>query len=671
MRTRLLIALVVCGLLLTGCVQATPAPAPTEVVRAPTAEQVPTPTAEPTPEPVALFEEAPCPFDLPDGHVEGETVECGYLAVPEKRGDPDSRTIRLAVAIFRHPDGASRPDPIIYLEGGPGGSPLKVRVPEFDAVFGGLFAAGRDIILFDQRGVGYSEPALDCPDFTELYFDLLDMEVDGERLTSQQVLDRKVEGFMACAEDLRESADVTAYNTAENAADVDDLRRALGYDQANLYGASYGTRLAFDVMRDFPEGVRSVVLDAPYPPEVDAYRETPASFDRALNEIAGQCAADTACNDAYPDLRTVLFDAVERLNEEPASFPVTHPVTGQTYTRVLNGDGLLELVFRSLYDTLLRPVMPQAIYDASEGVFTAFLRTIAIDMLRQDWRSWGMYFSVQCHDEVAFSSWEEFEAVADDYPEFAGFFLASEIGKLTYDVCAGWGAGKADPVENQPVSSDIPTLITTGQYDPIVPPQWGRGIAENLTNGYFFVFPGIGHGAGADSCSQSMMLSFLDDPTTAPSDACIADIEPVPFVVPAEAAEIEIEPFTSEDKGISGVAPVGWTEVGPGAFARASSAVDPVGLIHDVAPVDAETLLGAIVQQLGLVETPESTGEREANDLTWTLYVVEIQGIGVDLALAEHGEVTLLVVLQAPTSERDALCEAVFLPAVDGLVPLE
>ena len=131
-----------------------------------------------------MFEEAPCPFELPSDQVEGETVECGYLTVPEDRSDPESREIRLAIAIFRHPDGNPQPDPIIYLEGGPAGSPLEIRVPNFTASFGSMFAANRDIIVFDQRGVGYSQPALDCPDFTPRYLDLLDFEVNGDRLTS-------------------------------------------------------------------------------------------------------------------------------------------------------------------------------------------------------------------------------------------------------------------------------------------------------------------------------------------------------------------------------------------------------------------------------------------------------------------------------------------------------
>jgi len=675
MKKKLFLSVMALTLLLASCGQPAASPTPTEVVPEPTSTTEPTPeptaTIEPNRELVATFEAAPCPFELPSGHVEGKTVECGYLIVPEDRANPDSRNIRLAVAIFRHPDGAPEPDPIIYLEGGPGGSPLEIRAPNFDAYFGPIFAANRDIILFDQRGVGFSEPALDCPAFTELYLDLLDFEVDGELLTAQEVLDRKVEAFMACAEGLSAVADLSAYNTVANAAGVNDLRIALGYDQVNLYGGSYGTRLALGVMRDFPEGVRSVVLDAPYGPEVDLYLSTPSSFDRALTILTEECAADDACNAAYPTLRTVLFDTVDRLNESPASFEVIHPLTGESYTKVLDGDGLTELVFRSLYDTSMRPLLPQAIYDASEGTFTSFLPTAMLDILRQDIRSWGMYFSVLCNEEIPFSTWEEFEGVVADYPEFAGFFAGFEVGGLAYAVCPNWGAGQADARENEPVTSDIPTLIMTGQYDPIVPPGWGQRAAETLTNSYFFEYPGMGHGVSSGDCPRSMMFAFLDNPSAAPDDTCIAEMEIAPFVVPMEAADIELEPFTNEELGISGVVPAGWTEARPGIFARASSAVDMAVLLLDVVPMSADDFLDIVTEQYGLEERPESTGAREANDLTWSLYTFEVQGVSRDLAVAESEGLTLIVILRSAPNERDVLYEAVFLPAVDALVPIE
>jgi pimeloyl-ACP methyl ester carboxylesterase len=592
--------------------------------------------------------------------------------VPEDHNDPDGPTIRLAAAIFRHPDGAPESDPIIYLEGGPGGSPLEMRAPNFDAYFGPLFAANRDIILFDQRGVGFSEPALDCPAFTELYLELLDLEVDGEMLTAQEVLDRKVEAFAACAEELSAVADLSAYNTVASAADVNDLRLALGYDQVNLYGGSYGTRLALGVMRDFPEGVRSVVLDAPYGPEVDLYLSTPGSFDRALTVLTEGCAADDACNAAYPSLRTRLFDTVDRLNESPARFEVIHPLTGEGYTKVLKGDGLIELVFRSLYDTSMRPVLPQAIYDASAGTFTSFLPTAMLDILRQDIRSWGMYFSVLCNEEIPFSTSGEFEAVVAEYPEFAGFFAGFEVGGLAYAVCPDWGAGQAGARENEPVKSDIPTLIMTGEYDPIVPPGWGQGAAETLSHSYFFEYPGMGHGVSFSHCPRSMMLAFLGNPSAAPDDTCIAEVEPAPFIVPMETADIELEPFTDEELGISGVVPAGWTEAAPGIFARASSAVDMAVLQLAVeSTTGTEELLEAISSGYGLEEPPESTGERTANDLTWSLYAFEVQGVPRDLALAEGEGVTLIVILRSAADERDAMYEAVFLPVVDALALLQ
>lgn len=634
----------------------------------------PTATAEPEPTPAsaATFAEAPCPFRLPPGQVEGPTVECGYLTVPENRADPAGREIRLAVAILRHPDGASEPDPIIYLEGGPGGSPLEMRMLNIDAYFGPMFDAQRDIIVFDQRGVGYSEPALDCPAFTELYLDLLDYEVDGATLSAQEVLDRKVEAFVACAEQLRAVADLSAYNTAANSADVNDLRIALGYEKVNLWGGSYGTRLALGVMRDFPEGLRSVVLDAPYGPEVDLYRATPGSFDRALNVLVEECAADDACNTAYPDLRAVLLETVDRLNANPATVQVIDPMTGKSYDKLLDGAGLTELVFRSLYDTSMRPVLPQAIYAAREGTYAAFLPTAMLDMLRQEFRSWGMYFSVLCNEEIPFSAREGFEAAVAEHPEFAGFFDGFEVGGLAYAVCPGWGAGRADARENEPVRSEIPTLIMTGEYDPIVPPGWGQSAAGTLTNSYFFEYPGMGHGVSLGDCPRGMMLAFLDDPSVAPGDACMAQMEVAPFAVPVEAADIELEPFSSEELGIGGVVPAGWSQVQPGIFARGNPAVDMAVLQLAVErAAGRDELLAAIAKGYGLDGTPESTDEHQANDLSWSFYAFTVQGVPRDLALAESEAGTLVVLLRSAADERDVLYSAVFMPVVDAVAPLE
>jgi pimeloyl-ACP methyl ester carboxylesterase len=685
MRTKLFVGFVVFALLLAGCGQ--PTLASTEVVQAPTAALEPTETAQPVPridtpiptpaiqipvEAAATFQSASCPMQLPAGQVEAETVECGYLVAPLDRADPASHTIRLAVAIFHPSGGAEHPDPIIYLAGGPGGSALEFLFLGFEVAFAPVLSTGRDLILLDQRGVGLSDPALDCPEVSELGKDLLDMEVDGKLLAYDEASDLFVETVMACERDLGAVSDLSAYNTPANAADVNDLRLALGYEHVNLWGTSYGTRLALGVMRDYPEGLRSVVLDAVYPPDVDLYLELPANGVRAFDALFVGCASDAACSAAFPDLETVFFDTVDRLNETPASFEITDALTRERYDALLNGDDLVGTLFSFLYHTEVIPSLPQIIYDAAEGSFDLIALIQGSLLAQREVVSLGMQFSVECNEEHTFSSLEDYEAILADYPQFAGFLEYATVGKLSFDICQGWDSGQADPIENEPVVSDVPTLLMTGEFDPVTPPAWARRAAETLPYGSVIEYPGVGHGASVvEGCPRDMLISFLNDPTATPDDACVAGMA-MQWVVPSDEVQaVQLEPFTNEAMGIRGVVPAAWTEAAPGVFARASSGLDVATVIEQAAPGSAEDLLTLLASQLGLSEVPSSVGEREANGLTWTLFAVEVQGISVDIALAESDALALIVLLQSAMDEREALYQAVYLPAIDALVPID
>ena len=552
-------------------------------------------TAEP------LFEPRACEFQMPPGQVEGVSVECGYLVVPENRADPDSRSIRLAIAIFHPPDGITHPVPVVYLEGGPGGSPLKLlAIRDFETSFGPLLDQGRELILVDQRGVGRSRPALECPRFVELYLDLLDQELDGDRLDRDAIRALKVDALAACAETLSATADLTAYNSAASAADVEDLRRALGYEQLDLWGTSYGTWLALAVMRDHPEAVRSAVLDAPVPPQVDLYTETPDSFARSLDQVFSACAADPACDVTYPELEAVFLETIDRLDDAPVTVELLNPLAGERVPLLMDGDAFLEQVFRGLYSTAMRQALPGVIYDAREGAFDTLLAIAQLDVLRQHFRSWGMYFSVLCHDEVPFSSLEGFEAARARHPELAGMFDHFEIGPLAFEACDSWGAGMAGAAENEPVRSAIPTLIMTGQYDPIVPPAFGEGIAETLENATFLLFPGLSHGASGTECATRIMLAFLDDPEGVPDASCLADDAVAKFTMPTSPGAVEMEPYTSEDVGLAGLRPKGWSEPAPGTYARMLSGTDNTSLALLRLPIDTAATLQRVTQTFGL-----------------------------------------------------------------------
>ena len=247
------------------------------------------------------FESAQCQFEIHPG----QTVDCGYLTVPEDRSQPDGPTIRLHVAIFRSHSDNPAPDPIVYLEGGPGGQALEAASLVFNRRFA-PFLADRDLIMFDQRGVGYSEPALDCQELIDLTYETL-----AQDLSPEEILALSTEAIRSCRDRLvSEGVNLAAYNSAESAADLNDLRLALGYEEWNLYGISYGTRLALTTMRDYPQGIRSVILDSTYPLPVSINTETPANFDRALNVFFGGCATDPAGSEAYPDLETVFWELV-------------------------------------------------------------------------------------------------------------------------------------------------------------------------------------------------------------------------------------------------------------------------------------------------------------------------------------------------------------------------
>lgn len=507
----------VLGLAACGNAPATPAATPP----GPTATPWPTPTPELVS--TARFEPAPCAFVLPEGYVQGENVTCGYLVVPENRAALPSRALRLAVGIFHPAGGATSPDPLIYLSGGPGGSALELlRYPFPDFFAPVLEATGRDLILFDQRGVGRSQPALDCPNVDALMLE----KMDQAPAPAQAMADQVTAAYLDCAAELQQVADLTQYNSTTSAADVEDLRVALGYETVNLWGVSYGTRLALTVMRDHPAGLRSVVLDAVYPPDVDLYVAAPANFARALTLLFDHCAANPVCAEHYPALEQRFWATVSRLDARPVAATITNTLTGQEYTSLMTGATLTGFVFQVLYETEVKYMLPQLIDDASRDDFTTINRLRGALLAQAGLSSRGMMFSVQCHEEIPFSSPEQFAAALAPYPELASMYTSSVLGDLTYRVCAGWGAGQADAVENDPVVSAVPTLILAGEADPVTPPEWGRRAAATLAHSYFFEFPGAGHGVTQAPCGRELLRTFLADPTIAPESSCLKSLQP-------------------------------------------------------------------------------------------------------------------------------------------------
>lgn len=470
-------------------------------------------TPVPTPQVLApKFEQGQCPFrPLLDAAV--QSVVCGTVSVPEDHGTPSSKTIQLAVAVFRSVSPKPGVPPLVWLDGGPGSGSLDGTGNALGGSIARALLADRDLILFDQRGTGFSRPSLACPEVAQTKYELWKRQV-----STAEEDEIALRALLACRARLAgEGINLAAYTSAQNAADVNAIRAALGYPQVSLYGISYGTRLALTVLRDFPGIVHSVVLDSAVPVQANLYTEVYVNAQRAFDTLLAGCAANTACNTTYPNLGNLLTTTMQRLDASPPTVQLRRSRTGERYDLVLTGDRFASALFQALYATRLIPAIPAIISATHAGDYEPFVSAIG-DLLLRDSVAWGMYYSVQCGEELRFVTRAEVAAAkASVRPEIA----ASLGGETLFAVCAAWGAKEAAPVENTPVTSAVPALVLAGEYDPVAPPAWGRIVAATLRNSTFVEFPGTGHGAlFAGSCPLSITAAFLRDPATTPDTAC-------------------------------------------------------------------------------------------------------------------------------------------------------
>ncbi len=460
-------------------------------------------SATPAP-PSSAFQTTSCPFKLAAAVVEGRDVRCGYLTVPEDHSRPQGPTIRLAVAIFKSASLSPAPDPVVYLQGGPGAPLLASLGPVLTpANIPDAWSRNRDLILLDQRGVGYSQPSLACTESTTM-----------PHATGLQVV-------RACHDRLvQQGINLNAYNTIQNAEDVHDLVRALGYHQVNLDGGSYGSRLALTVMRLYPADIRSAVLDATSPPQVDIDTGFPAATQRAFDTLFRGCAASPYCNQHYPHLQAVFTRLVSDLNQHPATVQVTDPQTGKLVSGALKGDDLVRGLRNALYQTALIPKLPKLIYQIAHHDYSQLSAMTAATTFPQS--SLGMAISVDCSESILTPQAMP-AAVQMVEPETRHYFLDALQGD--YAACQVWSVQPVPAVQQQAVTSAIPTLILAGEYDPATPPAYGKLAAQTLSKSYFFLFPGTGHGVmGTNYCATSMFQAFLEFPNTQPDSTCMLGV---------------------------------------------------------------------------------------------------------------------------------------------------
>jgi pimeloyl-ACP methyl ester carboxylesterase len=481
-------------------------PEPGGVATGPPAAPRPTPVppAERYRGPIPHFEPSECRTEW----LLGRETDCGELIVAEDRSQPAGRRISLHVAIQRSYGRRVEPDPVVYLDGGPGASPL------LDGFWADPFLDERDLIVIDQRGSGLSQPSLDCPEVVLLFVrDELDTMRDCRRRLA------------------RGGIDLGAYHSAASAADLEDLRIVLGYEQWNLYGISYGSRLALTAMRDHPDGIRSVILDSVYPPQRDIYAEGARNAQRAFDMLFSSCVSDADCGQAFPDLEERFYEVVARLDERPRNVGGILGLGGTT----VDGSMLINLLFYRLYMTDVLGEIPGSLDDFWNDEWDQ-LEYWLVDLVGFGRRlgpwsvSEGQHFSVQCTEELPFTN---HRLLLREEPSVRWPLTLAFEWQPTIDICAMWDVPAADALENLAVVSDIPTLLLAGSFDPITPPGWASDAAGTLSAGQLLLVPGVGHGVlGTSFCVDDVVKQFLSAPSEHVETGCLDRLGQPEFVLP-------------------------------------------------------------------------------------------------------------------------------------------
>jgi pimeloyl-ACP methyl ester carboxylesterase len=396
-------------------------------------------------------------------------------------------------------------------------------------------AVGSRVIYLGQRGTLKADPFLSCIEFDQFYAEAVSLSWE-----DPATAEKSDASVRACRNRLAsERIDLATYNTTESAADVADLRVALGIKDWNIYGLSYGTDLALQTLRDHPEGIRAVILDSVLPPQVNLVEQGWASAASSYKAIFDGCDADTACASAFPDMQSEFIKLVNDLSVKPRTVTIVDPMTGKKTDVVIDGYKLASGIVVSASQThgYLQKI-PALIDNLANGDGTQAAKYLTADVGPPNFVGYGLQFSTECSELVAHTDLERVKAVGKsalpDFPD-AVLSLPAQIGFI-FGNCQQWAVPPAAQGVSAPATSDIPVLLVSGSFDSATPPSYADEAVKTLSNSRYLMFQGVGHGVAEYSpidakCFVEIMQSFLDRPTGF-DDTCFKSLRIPPFATP-------------------------------------------------------------------------------------------------------------------------------------------
>jgi len=415
-------------------------------------------------------------------------ARCGTMTRPLDPTGAVPGEIELRVAVVPALNLTPEPDPLVPIAGGPGQGSIQFYTAYYWAFED--VRRNRDILLIDQRGTGESA-TMDC-------------EFDDDILEGEYSVEVTVEYTERCLEQLPH--DPHFFTTSVAVTDMEAVREALGYPALNLYGVSYGTRVAQHFARRYPDSTRTFVIDGVVPPQLSLGPEIATESQKAVDKILARCAEDDACNERFPGVTADFERVVAELRAAPVTIDVPNPSTGRPENLEF-GEGELAGAIRLLaYHPNSIALMPLLIHEAGKGNYVPLGSQFMMTMIAMaDAMALGMHNSVMCTEDVPF-----YDKSSIDYDGLAASYMGTFQLEALEAICSVWPAGPIDDEFKVPLATDLPVLLLSGDSDPITPPRYADLAAVDLENATHLIGKHQGHGQISVGCTPQLIADFID-----------------------------------------------------------------------------------------------------------------------------------------------------------------
>ena len=449
--------------------------------------------------------------------LKSENISWGYLKVPENWSGGNGKSIKLAVAILHSKIAGRHAEPLVFVQGGPGGS----TISDLWRWLNHPARQNRDIVLVDLRGTGLSQPTL-CPNLGHKFLAVL-----AGNYSPAQEINERVRLALQCKDTLlAKKIDIAAYNSNSIAKDLHALKICLGYKKWNVYGLSYGTHVAMIYGNEFPDDVNKLILDSPVPPHADYYNNSTSNYIRALNVFFEKCRNDHEANRQYPNLESKYYQTVESLKKNPieVNVPTNIVSTGKFY---FNAQDMMLAIQQGLYSKRIIQVLPlliNAFHDRNKDALGHLVKSLSSRLLLD----YGTYYCVLCHEMIPFNSLAKFH---EDAAKNTRFPVGLTFYESEFSICKVWNKElKIDSAESMINISQKPTLIFSGDLDPITPLANGILTQKSFPRSYLIEVSSWGHGVSFSECGNKLIASFLDNPTVEPNSGCFKQAGNLKFI---------------------------------------------------------------------------------------------------------------------------------------------